>query len=388
MTPMPRKHHRNGLVLTGGGARAAYQAGVLKAIADLMSDRGVHDLPFPILTGVSAGAINCAYIASKSSSFAESALGLHSLWHDLRNEQVFRTDLTSLAALGSRWIKDLSLGGAFGSSNSTFLLDTHPLSDLLRQGIDFDGIRENVKAGRLHGVSVSATNYATGTAISFFDGVPEIEGWTRSSRLGRRETLSLDHILASAAIPILFQPVKLGGSYFGDGGIRLTSPLSPAIHLGAERILAIGIRYSRPDAVTEEINQAASMDHISVADIAGVLLNAQFLDALESDVERLERVNHTLTLIPEKTKTDYSLRTIPLLTIRPSADLGTLASEQFHKFPRMLRYLLRGLGASEEKGWDLLSYLSFDKAYTRRLLDLGYEDVLAMKDHVIEFLET
>jgi NTE family protein len=284
-------------------------------------------------------------------------------------------------------MKDLSLGGMTGGGRSTHLLDTSPLRRFLSEQINFEKIDQNIRNGTLFGVAVSATNYKTGTAITFFDGDPSIQPWVRSSRLGQRAKLTLAHVLASASIPVLFAPVPLGRSFFGDGSIRLNAPISPAIHLGADRILAVGVRFSRSVETTLELNQAAQMKSISLADICGVILNATLLDTMDADAERLERINQTVDLLSadQLAKHPGKLKKIPLLVIRPSQDLGALASEQFRRFPRVLRYLLSGIGASSEKGWDFLSYLAFDQAYTKILLELGYQDSLARRDEINEF---
>jgi NTE family protein len=225
--------------------------------------------------------------------------------------------------------------------------------------------------------------------VSFYDGHASIEPWARSSRLGRRSTLTVEHILASAAIPIFFRPVAIGGTYWGDGGIRLGNPLSPAIHLGADRIIAVGIRHARPDQQVFEMNQTSTLGVITLADIGGVLMNALFLDALDSDVERMMRINQTLDLLPPEVVANHpaKLRKIPVLAIRPSKDLGKLAGNQLPKFPFILRHLLKGTGASNDKGWDLLSYLAFDSSYTNLLMEVGYEDALRLRNEIEQFFE-
>ena len=376
-----------GLVLTGGGARAAYQTGVLKGIAEILASRSRITSPFSIIVGTSAGAINSSLLAAKAENFQDAIDYLCQLWSELQTDQVVRSDFASLSALGIRWIRDLSLGGMLGQSQSTYLLDAQPLRHFLAERINFDAIKTNLNANTLRGFAVTATNYHSGTTVTFFDGAPEIQPWKRKFRLGQRTELTLKHVLASAAIPIFFPPVKLYQSYYGDGCVRMTTPLSPAVHLGADRILAIGIRHQRPQDMTQEKNQQNAMPQISLADIAGVMLNAAFLDALDADVERMHRINITVSLLSEKARAQhpFKLRNIPLLAIRPSQDLGTLASEQFERFPAMLRYLLKGIGASSAKGWDLLSYLAFDKAYTQRLIELGYGDALAQHDEIKQF---
>jgi NTE family protein len=376
-----------GLVCTGGGARAAYQAGVLRGIAEL---RAFPKVPFEILTGVSAGAINCTALAGDADMDFEAATqALWEYWENVKTEDVFKTDFVSLLGIGSRWIRDLSMGGLFKSSHVTNLLDTAPLRGFLRSKIRFDRFRAHIEAGRIKGVAVSATNYFSGTAVTFFDGAPEIAPWYRSTRIAMREALTLEHVMASAAIPVFFPPVRLSGSYYGDGCVRLTAPLSPAIHMGSDRVLAIGIRHFREQTTTQFLNKTVYAQEISLGDITGVLLNAVFLDSLETDLERVTRINRTVQGLSQAQKEAHPdhLREIPILAIKPSRDLGTLASEQFDRFPKTLRHLLRGLGASDEKGWDLLSYLAFEGAYTKRLLQLGFEDALNQKEKILAILD-
>jgi NTE family protein len=375
-----------GLVLTGGGARAAYQVGVLQGIAEIIARDPTDPVPFDILAGTSAGAINSTFLAARVQQFTAGVQALRDFWQGLRAEQVIRTDFRALSGLGLRWLRDLSLGGLVGKSSSTYLLDATPLRSFLADKIDFAGIKNHLQSGRLHAIAISATNYLTGTTVVFYDGAPNVDPWVRSTRLSERADLDLRHVLASAAIPVFFEPVRLNGSFYGDGCVRLTTPLSPAIHLGADKVLAIGIRYRRPDEENRELNRTGEMDEISLIDIAGVMLNAAFLDALDTDIERMQRINRTVALLSKlQGKRHPELREIPLLAIRPSQDLGTLAAEQFDRFSTMLRYLLKGIGASSAKGWDLLSYLAFDEAYTGRLIELGYADALAQRDAINEF---
>lgn len=377
---------RTGLVLTGGGARAAYQAGVLKGIREMLGETGGNS-PFDIFVGASAGAINSTFLAAQNGHFSTAVEALCQVWGELRSEQVIRADFLSLSALSMRWLRDLSLGGLLGSSRSNHLIDARPLGEFLAKHINFKAIKRNIRSGDVHGVAVSATNYFTGATVVFFDGSPAIESWVRLSRVAQRTSLTLRHLLASAAIPIFFEPVPLHNTYYGDGCVRLTSPLSPAIRMGADRILAIGVRYLRPENNTVTL-QKGNMPDISLADIAGVMLNAAFLDALDLDAERMRRINETAASLAQEGRAHPSqLRDIPLLVIRPSQDLGTLASEEFNRFSPMLRYLLKGIGASADKGWDLLSYLAFDSAYTRHLMELGEADVLAQRDDILEFFK-
>ena len=377
---------KTALVLTGGGARGAYQAGVIKGIAEILGER--EEPPFRVIAGVSAGAINAAFLGAQHETFKRTAEGLCRLWGELRAKAVIKTDLLSLGMLGLRWAKDLGVGGLIGSGKVTHLLDSEPLKKLIAESVDFERIRDNVHSGKIDGIGFTATNYRTGTAVTFFDGKDQILPWARSSRIGRRAHLQIEHVLASASIPVFFKPVAISGTYWGDGGIRLGTPISPAIHMGADRVIAVGIRYPRSDAQVFEMNESKAPDAITLADIGGVLMNALFLDALDQDVERMERINSTLDLLPPEkaAKHPSQLRKIPILTVKPSRDLGGLAADQFSKFPAILRYLLKGTGASQNKGWDLLSYLAFDSSYTGMLIEVGYQDALARKDEILAFM--
>jgi len=377
-----------GLVLVGGGARGAYQVGVLRGMAKILAKR-FEDRPlFSVLTGISAGAINAAYLASRADRMADAASSLAEIWSQLEIESVIRTDAASLSSICGRWLRDLTLGGLMPSTvRSNHLLDTAPLREFLAANIDFEAIGRHIASDRMHGFAVSATSYTTGTAVTFFDAHENVEPWVRSSRLSQRTRIGLDHVLASASIPFLFRPVFLDGAFFGDGGIRTSTPLSPAIHLGADRIVAISVRHPRSSESTARLNREAQDHEVSTADIAGVLLNAAFMDALDSDAERLMRINQTIELIEERRRDEHPhrLRPIPLLVIRPSIDLGSLARDQFRKLPATLRYLTKGIGASDERGADFLSYLAFDPSYTQPLLELGLSDARAQKDGMEAF---
>jgi len=374
-----------GLVLTGGGARAAYQVGALKAIAEFCPGKLS---PFRIFAGVSAGAINAVSIASGADEFRVATDRLSDIWRNLSPERVYRTDTRGLVGIGSRWLKDLSAGGLLGSSRINYLLDTSPLRDLLAETLPVSRLSLHFRSGALRGMAVSTTSYADSLAVTFFDGARDIEPWQRSTRIGVRQRLRLQHILASSAIPIFFPPVRIRGLYYGDGCVRMHAPLSPAIHLGADRILAIGVQTAR-SARPPTPSSPPHRDWLPPSEIAGVLMNAVFLDALEADVERLERVNRTVSLLPpdQRGVPAQPLRAIPILVLRPTQDLGTLASDQYMRFPRMLRYLLKGIGATGETGSDLLSYLAFEPDYVGRLMELGYADTLRRRGAVGDFLE-
>jgi NTE family protein len=380
-----------GLVLSGGGARAAYQAGALKAIADIVAEgsKRARASPFHSISGVSAGAINAAFLGCHAEDFQHAATRAWKLWAELRSERILQTNPFFLTRLAIRWMMDLSLGGFVRRRQSTHLLGTAPLEKLLSSIFDFEKLARNLDSGILKGMAISATHYGNGTSVTFFDGDPKITPWARSSRIGIRRKLTLGHVLASASIPILFKPVHLEGAYYGDGSVRLRAPLSPAIHMGAEKILTIGIRYERTHDQTVDRHATSRMDSVSLVEIAGVMMNGAFMDGLESDIERLRRVNRTVSLVPKEAwgEGETPLREVPIYVIKPSQDLGKLAAEQFPKFPFLIRHLLKGIGASAETGSDLLSYLSFDSSYTTPLLELGYADAMAQKYEIAEFFE-
>jgi len=372
-------------VLSGGGARAAYQVGVLRALVEILG--APQESPFSIITGLSAGAVNCAAIAAGAADFAGAVQRLTDTWMSLTPDAVYRTDAPRLTTLGLRWLKDVTTGGVLGESRAQYLLDTAPLRELLEKKIDLSRLQTHFDAGTLRGVALSATNYLTGTTVTFFDGVSSLTPWARYNRISEREPLTIEHVMASTAIPIFFPPISIEGRVFGDGGIRMTAPLSPAIHLGADRVLAIGIRYFRTTENIVALNRETRADGVSIAQIGGVLLNALFLDSLDNDLERLQRINRTLSLIPEQVRTTHpdSLRAIPALVLRPSRDLGRLAADQYEKFPAMLRHLLRGIGATGDSGWDLLSYVAFQPEYVGKLIELGFADTLAHRAEIETF---
>jgi NTE family protein len=374
-----------GLVLTGGGARAAYQVGAIRALAEIV---GSGPIPFDVISGISAGAINGAALAAGAEDFARAARRLGATWSTLSPDRVYRTGTLRLASIGTRWMHDLSLGALVGKSGINFLLDPSPLRELVRTGIPLGRVRRHLREGRLRGLAVSATNYHTGSGVTFFDGAPDVRPWTRSTRIGVRARIRAEHIMASAAIPVFFPPVAIERSFYGDGCVRMHFPMSPAIHLGAERIVAVSQRWlpaPHETARSEARDEAVAMP---LSEIVGVLLNAVFLDSLDSDLERLERMNRTLALVPrEKLRNgDLGIRPIPALVLRPSQDLGKLASDQYRRFPPMLRFLLKGIGATGAAGEDLLSYLAFEPVYVKRLMDLGTADTLARRDEILEFL--
>jgi NTE family protein len=362
-------------VLSGGGARGAYQVGVLRGLLDLglFTDRG----PFDILVGASAGAINATTLAASADRFAEGVLGLQEFWSALRSQQVIRTDLRSLSGIGARWVRDLSFGGVFGHVTPKSLLDTAPLRDFLLRSIPFHRIDAVLATGALHALAVLATDLYTSHGVVFVHGVPEVALWRRSWARVERSRIGVEHLMASSAIPVFFPSVEIDGRHYGDGCVRNTSPLSPAINLGAERIVAIGVR--APDGATPE---PAHSIPPTIAQIAGVLLDAVMLDAIEVDIEHSERVN--TSVLASGADNGSPFRQVDVLWLSPSCAIGTIAAEMSDRIPRIVRYLMRGLG-TDESTRELASYLLFDGAFCSRLIELGRADVTAREAEIRAF---
>ena len=372
------------LVLTGGGARAAYQAGVVRALAEMWPKK---EAPFKVITGISAGSINASLLAHHSDNFLAGSEKLWALWNTLRIDKVFRSDSLSMIRVATFVLRDLAMGSFIKRPVSSHLLDNSPLRKLLLDNVDFARIHSHVQSGQLHAFGVTATNYHTGCAITFFDGAPERPEWVRNNHLGWRRPVQVEHVLASSAIPVFFPAQKVDNAYYGDGSMRLLSPVSPSLHIGAESVLAVGIRRPKDPATLNELNRQPS-EEISFADIAGVFMNAVFLDTLESDLDRLRRVNQTLREVsPEAREAlKHNFRLVPVESQQPSRDLASIASGHIERYPFILKHLLRGLGAGRKRGRDVLSYLAFDYNYCGKLLRLGYKDAMERRDQLHTFL--
>lgn len=367
-----------GIVLTGGGARGAYQVGVLRAIYEI-SHKHRHLLD--VITGNSAGAINATYIASNANDWDVATKSLIEMWKNLSPHEVFDLSKRSITGLGFKWVTGTVFGGMTKSgSNMNHLLDTEPLRNLLKDRIDFIKLNKNILDGVVEGVALSTTNYSSGSSVVFYNAHTKIEDWSRSDRFSHRTAIGIDHLMGSAAIPFFFPPEKIGESYFGDGCVRQTTPFSPAIHLGADKIIGIGIRHPHP---REKMMQLAfaPVGEPTIGQIAGVMLNAIFLDSMEADYERMKRINE---LIAKQDKPEF--KQIPVYMIRPSQDLGKMTEKLNRELPGKLRYLLKGIGVSDKEGLDLLSYLAFDNSYTEPLIELGYQDTLNQRDLIIDFI--
>jgi len=366
--------------MSGGGARAAYQVGFLRELA-----RRFPGLEIPILTGVSAGAINAVVLASREGSLAARAEALAEVWHGLHPGSVYHVGALALARNMARTGLRLVSGGAFKTSRLYSLVDTAPLAKLLEKALgaekgELPGIEKNLAAGTLHAVAVTASSYATGQSVTFVQG-RDIQLWERAHRRSVACKLRVEHVMASSALPLLFPATQIDGHWFGDGGMRLTSPLSPAVHLGARRIIAISTRYGRSQA---EASVPATDGYPPIAQIAGVLFNAVFLDLFDADALTLQRVNRVVEQLPDAARGE--LRHVELLLHRPSCDLGRLANEYEAELPRAFRFLTRGLGTRETRSNDLLSLVMFQPDYLARLIELGETDARARMDEIGSFL--
>lgn len=367
------------LVLTGGGARAAYQAGALKALAE----KSGGECRFPIITGVSAGAINATYLASVTEKPIESAERLCEAWSDLQIEEVFRSDLSAIGRSLALWTWMLVRGGGAHTVPVRGIVDTAPLRNYLQKRVRVESIQSNLRQGDLEGLAISATNYQTGQTITFVQTEETFRPWVRAGRRSRQTQITVDHVMASSALPIVFPAVAVNGVYYGDGSVRQTAPLAPSIHMGADRILAISVRY--PRTPTEEA-EAQVQGYPPPAQILGMLMNSVFLDSLETDAERLRRTNQIIDHYSASRQPSGRFRHIDLMVLHPSKDLGKLSADLSADLPISLRLLVRGLGAERSRTPDFLSYLLFEPSYVNRLIELGYEDTVKCWPRIENFL--
>ncbi len=366
-----------GLVLPGGGARAAYQVGVLRAIADLMP---TEPNPFPIIVGTSAGAVAATVLASEAFRWQRAVDALESVWSNFHVEQVFRADPFSMLRSGAHWGLSLMSGGLLLPPPRA-LFDNTPLTELLKHRINWNHIQRSVRVGALRALALCATGYGSAASVSFFEGAPDLGEWERHQRVGRRERLTLDHLMASMSVPFLFPPVLLDGEYYGDGAQRQLWPLSPAIHLGADRLLIIGVRSEQGAGVSTRVRPKPQVP--TFGQLFGYMLDTLFMDQIYANVEHVARLNQVAEVAPQAVPGVHKVAT---LMIAPSEDLRLIATRHVPSLPRSLRALLRVMGARGTGGAQLASYLMFESSFTQELIALGRRDALAQRDELLEFL--
>jgi len=367
----------NALILPGGGARGAYQVGVLKAIGELTAGR-IN--PFPVICGTSAGAINAAVLASHAHEFSVGIERLEQFWRSMYCERVYRTDAWTVFKSGIRFALTLLTGGLVRTNPKAFL-DNTPLRFFLQKTLRLEGIETAIESGALRGVAVTASGYTSASATSYFQALEGIPGWERTRRRGLSAKLNVQHLLASAALPILFPAERIGHEYFGDGGMRMVAPLSPAIHLGANRILVIGTRDEKPDLPPEK-----PTDYPSAGEIGGYLMDTIFMDTMNADLARMRRINRTLKLVPEDKREQAGLIDIDSLVIKPSKDLRHVTKAHVREIPLSVQVLLRTLGGWG-RDWRMASYLLFESSYCSELIDLGYADGMTAEQDIAHFLK-
>lgn len=377
---MKQPHPRIGLILAGGGARAAYQVGVLKAIAEFLPRRSRS--PFQVICGTSAGSLNAVTLAVNANSFRKGVKYLLGIWHNAQVSDIYRADVAGVARNSGRWLFGLVLSVlGVNRMNRVSLLDNSPLETFLEETLPCERIQEHIDSGVLHALSITASGYGSGHSVTFYQGASDIEPWKRTRRQGVPTMIGIEHLMASAAIPFIFPAVHIHREYFGDGSVRQIAPISSALHLGADKVLLMGAWH-----VDDDVERRSKMDaYPSLAQIAGHALDSIFLDALEVDIERLQSINATVRLIPEELREVAGIRHIEFLVITPSQPLEKVAERYITQLPWTIRLLLRSVGVMRRSGANLVSYLLFERHYCRALIDLGYQDAQKRRAEIMEF---
>ena len=372
---------KSGIVLAGGGARAAFQVGVLAAIKEILPDPKIN--PFPIICGTSAGAVNAGALAVHADDFGQAVDNLLAVWRNFAPHHVYRADFTGATINSLRWFSGF-LFGAFLKNKRISLLDNRPLESLLSRRLDFSRIANNIACGALDAVAITCSGYTSGQSCSFFEGADRFEGWQRSQRIGIKTRIAIEHLMASSALPFVFPPYKLNREFFGDGSMRQIAPVSPALHLGADRVIVVGTARIRTDAPERTRGDL----YPTLAQIAGHVLNSIFLDSLAVDLERLERINKTISAVDPATakKMGLTLHHVDVLVLTPSEPLDHIAVKHVRSLPWTIRFLLRSVGAMRRGGANLASYLLFEHGYCNELIDLGYNDTMKRREEVEAFL--
>ncbi len=378
MTDLTRK----ALILPGAGARGAYQVGVLKGIVKMLPKHAPN--PFAVISGTSAGAINAAVLASQAARFSVAVAEMERVWSNFKAAQVYRTDNWTMLKTSLYWLSAIVLGG-LGKKNSRSLLDSSPLRELLTENIKFSLIERAINRGHLEALAITVSAYSSARSVTFFQGLEDLKPWARVRRIGRPAEITVEHLLASAAVPFVFSPVQIGGEFYGDGAMRHRAPLSSAIHLGAERMLVIGVRDEHPDP---EPLEGAPVEMPNFALLAGYMLDTLFMDGLYADLEQATRVNVIMEQLEGKTLEGpvAGLRPISTLIIVPKEDIRQVAERHVHELPRAVRLLLGGSGAMDKGGLQLISYLLFESGFTRELIEMGLRDAMEMEEDLRAFL--
>jgi len=372
---------KKALILPGAGARGAYQVGVLKAVASFLP-KGAHN-PFAILSGTSAGAINAAVLASRALSFRSAVSEMEKVWANFTITQVCRADNWTMIKSSFHWMAALALGG-LGYRNPRSLLDNQPLRELLERNINFDHIGRSIEKGHIDALAITASAYSSPQSVTFFQGAESLFPWVRKRRVGKRSKINVEHLMASSAVPFVFPPVMIDGEYYGDGAMRHSAPLSSAIHLGADRMLVIGVR---DEELNSESNKNSSASFPSLGTLAGYMLDTLFMDGLSTDLERLNQINHVLLKSDQnKQGSTEHFRPIKTLVVVPKIDIREVAAHYIQQLPRALRLVLQGLGLKKDNDMRLVSYLLFESGFTRELIGIGYSDAIALEEELREFL--
>ena len=372
---------RIGLVLSGGGARAAYQVGVLRAISSMLPANAPS--PFQVICGTSAGAINATVMAANAGNFHQGVRMLMTVWKNFHVHHVYRSDPLGVLHNSGKWLA-ATLTGGLGRETPISLLDNAPLDQLLRTRLDFSTIQTSIDSGALHAFSITCSGYTSGQSVTFYQARSNVQPWQRARRIGIAATIMPEHLLASSALPFIFPATRINREYFGDGSMRQIAPVSPALHLGANRLFVIGVGRQ----LQKSAERVKTDAYPSLAQIAGHCLNSIFLDSLEVDLERLQRINRTLSMMPPelRAKNNVPLHEVDFRVISPSDSLEKIAALHVSELPLTIRSLLYTVGALKKGGSNLISYLLFEKGYCRALIKLGYEDTLKQRDELMRFL--
>lgn len=374
---------RLGLVLTGGGMRAAYQVGVLKAISEFQPKNSPS--PFQIVCGTSAGAINATAVAVGAQNFRQGVLYLVNTWKNFHSSQIYRTDAIGVFNNTVLWVAGLMCSAlGINKLRQVSLLDNAPLVELLEEMLPYEKIQDCIDSGVLHALSITVSGYGSGESVTFYQGAERIVPWQRKGRTGVATPIDVKHLLASASLPFIFPATRINREYFGDGSMRQVAPLSPALHLGATSIMVIGVTSN--EAVTQTVRTDIS-DYPSLAHIAGHVLNSIFLDSMEVDLERVKKINDLVELMPDEIRENSNLKHVDVLVVSPSQPIEKIAERHAASLPWTIRLLFSLIGVKQRSGSTLVSYLLSEKKFCRALIDLGYQDALKRRDEIVQFLE-